>query len=147
MARGGGDNGDVPRFDASLWGISDVELLGVVDDLADENGWTTTMDVRTQLGENPEEVGRHSGIGGRLGWMRRFGWVERNPETGEWRLTAMGIALLENPELNRNVENALAKLNPAQRLRLTRELSEAGHRAPTELRNALRRQWSRSLGR
>jgi hypothetical protein len=139
--------GDPRGIDLSIWGISDTELLAVVDDLADENGWTPTREVRLQLGENIEEVGHHSGFGPRLGWMKRYGWLERSPETGAWRLTAMGHAILDNPELSRAVENALDKLNPAQRVQLAREIGESGAHAPNEVRAALRRQWQRSMGR
>jgi hypothetical protein len=149
------------RVDASLFGISDSELLGIVDDLADENGWTTTMAMRVQLGEDPwiPALGEHrSGVGIRLGWLRRYGWLEKGErekidsedERGwrwsqSWRLTAMGHALLDSPDLSRAVENALSKLNPAQRLRLTRELGDAGSATAPEIRNALRRQWQRSM--
>jgi hypothetical protein len=143
--RNGG--GDGPRgLDATIWGMGDTEMLAVVDDLADENGWTSTVDVRMQLGENIEEV-KHSGIGIRLAWMKRYGWLERSPETGQWRLTAMGHQILDNPTLSRTVETALNKLNPAQRVRLAREIGESGHQAPPEVRAALRRQWQRSMGR
>jgi DNA-binding IclR family transcriptional regulator len=82
-----------------------------------------------------------------MSWMRRYGWLERSPDDGRWRLTAMGHAILDNPNLSRTLENALGKLNPAQRLRLAREIGETGHGSPDEIRNALRRQWQRSMGR
>jgi hypothetical protein len=147
--RGAGRNGSGPEpLDVSIWGISDTELLAIVDDLADENGWTPTLAIRLQLGEHPEEVGHHSGVGSRLAWMVRYGWLERADRTPrEWRLTAIGHTILDNPELSRTVETALAKLNPAQRMRITREIAEVGHGAPDEIRSALRRQWLRSLGR
>lgn len=150
--------------DMTLYGMADSELLAVVDDVADENGWATTFSVRYQLGEDPwlprKGEGPTSGVGMRLAWLRRYGWVERGPnvkvESDEadygwrwstsWRLTAMGHALLDNPGLSRSVERALDGLNPAQRLRLTRELGEAGLDAPTEIRYALRREWQRSAG-
>ncbi len=60
-------SGDPARIDVTLWGISDGELLAVVDDLADENGWTHTTDVRLQLGEKLEADQRtRSGVGPRL---------------------------------------------------------------------------------
>ena len=155
--RNGSNRG--PR-DMTLYGIADSELLGVVDDLADENGWTTTLAVRGQLGEPldlPEDM--RTGVGIRLGWFRRYGWVEKGDrervETDDergwrwsqsWRLTAMGHALLDNPKLNAAVERALEALNPAQRLRLTRELGEGGATGPLEIRSALRREWTRSAG-
>lgn len=162
-------NGRHRRVDASLFGeLSDAEMLAIVNDLADENGWTTTYDVRQQLGEDPwhslkvprEQRGPVSGVGMRLAWLKRYGWLEggepvkvyaEEPEYGfrwekSWRLTAMGHALVENPKLSRAVENALGSLNPAQRVRLAREIGESGHTAPDEIRAALRRQWKRSMG-
>jgi hypothetical protein len=152
-------NGRPDAIDLSIMGIvSDSELLAIVDDLADENGWTSTFEVRVQLGEHPEDVEQkgRSGVGPRLSWLKRYGWLEKGELTERdeshrryqtYRLTAMGHALIDNPELKRTVENALLTLNPAQRLRLTRELGEGGHESPDEIRNALRRQWARSLGR
>lgn len=154
-------NGRGTRVNMTLFGISDADILGMIDDLADENGWTTTMALRVQVGEDPwiPAVGEHrSGVGIRLGWLRRYGWLEKgereridsDDERGwrwsqSWRLTAMGQALLDNPELSRTVEKALDGLNPAQRLRLTRELGEAGFGAAPEIQAALRRQWRRSM--
>ena len=141
-------NGQPPRIDVTLWGISDSELLAVVDDLADENGWTHTLDVRLQLGEKPEERAGRSGVGPRLSWLKRYGWLEQHPDDrSQWRLTAVGHALLDDPDLSRTVEAALSRLNPAQRLRLTRELGEFGGHAAPEIKTALRRQWQRALGR
>jgi hypothetical protein len=141
-------NGEGPErgLDLTIWGISDPELLGIVDDLADEEGWTRSYDVRIQLGENPEAVKNRSGVGQRLAWMKRYGWLERNDDDGRWRLTPVGQELLDHPDLTKAVEQALGKMNSAQRLRLTRELAESGAARP-EFRTALRRQWTRSLGR
>jgi hypothetical protein len=139
------DNGEARGIDVSIWGISDTELLAIVDDCADENGWTRNVDVRMTLGENVEEV-KHSGVGSRLAWMRRYGWLEQSADDPKLqRLTAMGHAILDNPKLTRVVENALTNLNPAQRVRLTRELAESGGVAPDEVRTALRREWQRNL--
>lgn len=150
------------RVDMTLLGIADSDLLGMVDDLANENGWTTTMAVRTQLGEDPwtPTKGEHrSGVGIRLAWLKRYGWLEsgvrEKVESGDdergwrwsqsWRLTAMGQALLDNPSLSRTVEKAMDGLNPAQRLRIVREMGEAGYGAAPEIQAALRRQWKRSM--
>jgi hypothetical protein len=141
-----GRNGSKPGLDLTIWGISDPEILGIVDDLADEDGWTHTVEVRLQLGENVDDTGHRSGVGPRLSWLRRYGWLEQHvDDRSRWRLTALGQELLDHPDLPRVAEAALAKLNPAQRLRLTRELAEAG--GVSQYRTALRRQWARSLGR
>jgi hypothetical protein len=130
--------------DMSLYGISDTELLAIVDDLSDENGWTMTIDVRLQLGENPEDKIK-SGVGPRLAWMRRYGWLESGSKT--WRLTAMGHAVLDHPELSQAFQSAMEKLTPAQRLQLTRRLSEDGAQRPTEVYQALRREWQRNISK
>jgi hypothetical protein len=133
--------------------IADMELLAIVDDLADENGWTSSHDVRIQLGEQPDDTSYRSGIPQRLGWMRRYGWLEKgererrpdNTWSQRWRLTAMGQVLLDQPELSPQLEQALSRLTPAKRLVLTKELAEIADSAPGEIRNALRRQWARSM--
>jgi len=148
MSADGGSNRKTFKqsaLDLTVWGISDTELLAIVDDLADENGWTSNLDVRLQMGEDVDTV-KHSGVGSRMAWMRRYGWLER-ADDGRHRLTAMGHAILDKPELGRAVETALAKLNPAQRVRLTREISEGGSHAPVEVQAALRREWQRNLQR
>jgi hypothetical protein len=155
----GRQNGRTPKFDLTMFGVvSDSELLGIVDDLADENGWTSTIAVRQQLGESVTDlIDRRSGVGPRLSWLVRYGWLEKGEPTDKdentnrryqtYRLTAMGHALLDRPKLAANFERAFQGLNPAQRLQLTRELAEGGHNSPDEIRVALRRQWQRSLGR
>jgi hypothetical protein len=156
--RNSGANGRPDQLDLSIMGIvSDAELLGIVDDLADENGWTSTFDIRKQLGEHPDEVPveYRSGVGPRMSWLVRYGWLEKgepyvDDKRKRWqtyRLTAMGHALLENPKLTATFERTFRALNAAQRLRLTRELAEGGHDSADEIRVALKRQWQRSLGR
>ena len=153
-------NGGPPqgRRDLSLWGdVSDAELLGIIHDVSDENGWASSLSVRLQLGENIEDATEtsRSGVGSRCAWLVRYGWLERGErvkdEDNRWwatyRLSDMGRALLLNPKLTAQFERTLSGLNAAQRLRLTRELAEAGHGAPMEIRTALRRQWLRSLGK
>jgi hypothetical protein len=147
------------RADMTLLAIGDTEVLAMVEDVADENGWATVAAVQWQMGEDPFAVKR-SMVGGRLGWLRRYGWVERgerqrvDPDEGQegrwrwtqtYRLTAMGQMLLDNPGLSRAVERALEGLNPAQRLHMVRELGEAGSGSAPELHHALRREWKRSM--
>jgi hypothetical protein len=136
-------------IDLSLWGISDMELLALVDDMADEDGWALTTEIRLQLGDQPDKSHR-SGMGTRLAWMRRYGWLEATgtgsqKDPKRWRLTAIGHALLDNPKLSSAFERSLEKLNPAQRLVLTRQVGEGAGSSTSEIRDALRRQWQRSL--
>jgi hypothetical protein len=144
------NDGRPARRDLSLLGISDSELLHIVDDLADDSGWATNLDVRMQLGEDIDdpEVSKRSGVGSRLSWMRRYGWLESDATRASChRLTPMGHAILDNAQLSRTFEKALAKLNPAQQVRLTREIAQGGMQSPSEIQAALRREWQRNLAR
>jgi hypothetical protein len=155
----GSSNGRPDAIDLSIMGIvSDGELLAIVDDLADENGWTTTYAIRLQIGEHPEDVEQatRSGVGPKLSWFVRYGWAEKGSLTDKdeagrryqtYRLTAMGHALLDHPDLTATFQRTFDALNAAQRLALTRQLAEGGASSPDEIRVALRRQWVRSLGR
>ena len=138
------------RIDLTLFGMSDTELLARVDDLADENGWTHTIDVRLAIGENPENANsahRLRPLSTATGpWMKRYGWIEQHADDRSmWRLTAIGHAILDHPNLTKSVEAAVAKLNPAQRLKLTREIAQGGAAGAEEIRTALRREWQRNL--
>ena len=141
-------NGRGPdRRDLTNWGVSDAEVLGIIRDISDDgDGWASTYDVRIRFGEHPEESGHRTGVPSRLAWLRRYGWLERGDD-GRWGLTEIGQAILERPTLPKSVADRLDGLNPAQRLTLTRELGEQGASAMPEIRNAIRRQWQRSLGR
>src|SRR5215475_3041267 len=107
--RRGSSNGGPEPIDVSIWGISDTELLAIVDDLSDENGWTHTYAVRVQVGEDPEQSRHRSGVGSRLAWMKRYGWLEKGDQSHEWRLTAMGHQILDNPRLTKAFENQMSK--------------------------------------
>lgn len=144
----GSGNGHRRGIDASLWGISDTELLAIVDDVAkgSQDGWAAAVDVRLTLGEKVDEV-KHSGVGMRLAWSVRYGWLERHPDQRLWRLTPEGQDLLDGRGLTAAFERSLSRLSRAQRVELTRELGEAAGTAGSAYRAALRRQWTRSLGR
>lgn len=144
-----GSNGRGPdRRDLSNWGVTDSEVLAIVDDLAREgDGWATTYDVRVRFGEHPEETGHRTGVPSRLSWLRRYGWLERNPDDGRWGLTEVGDAILERPRLPKSVDDRLDGLNLAQQITLTRRLADAGVEAPQAVQAAIRRQWQHSQGR
>ena len=101
-------NGRGPdRRDLSNWGASDSEVLGIVNDVCNEgDGWASTYDVRVRFGEHPEETGHRTGVPSRLAWLRRYGWLERGDEGG-WRLTEIGLAILERPDLPKTVADRL----------------------------------------
>ena len=80
-----------------------------------------------------------------MAWATRFGWLERHPDQRLWRLTADGHALLDGGGLSATFTRGFERLNAAQRVELTRALSQAGAGAAGPLRDALRREWQRNL--
>jgi len=72
----------------SLYDFRDLDLMLKLADEGDEEGWVETRALASALGVDEGE--RIGGVGGRLGWMRRFGMVERDAQTGLWRLSAGG---------------------------------------------------------
>jgi hypothetical protein len=134
----------------TLMGISDTELLAIVDDLADGGGWATTLDVRLQLGENPEDPAR-SGVGPRLSWLRRYGWVDQHPDDAgaksggkRWRVNRVGQSLLDG-RIDGRISDALKQMRPGARVEFIRMLGEGAATSGDSYRAAYRRQWSRSL--
>jgi hypothetical protein len=101
--------------------FSDRELLLLLNDVADNDGWGTSVEVASKLNLNVEHPNRH--VSSRFSWLVRFGALEREhlsdeygnllftrggrPKYGQrWRLTTAGRTL------------ALGKLTSAERARL-----------------------------
>jgi hypothetical protein len=117
--------------------MSDREVLLVVHDLADSEGWVNALDVADRLGMRHDR--RRATAASRLAWLRRYGAVEReflwdenqNPilnRRGEhrmgqrWRLTPIGEAIATGT-LRRAQERAIEDLDDSQFLMITRALA------------------------
>jgi hypothetical protein len=68
---------------ATLYAFRDLDLLLKLDAEGDEEGWVETAHIARALGFG-DDLG---GIAQRMGWMRRFGMLERDDKTGLWRIT------------------------------------------------------------
>lgn len=134
---------------ATLFDFSDTDLLALVEDLYDAEGWSSTKTIAAQLGFTGElEITGHRSVGVRLSQMRwRYGWLEKHPdEAGKWKLSEMGHLVLDGGELQTSMRNALFRMTPAQRVRAIRSLGETTAAGPDAVRHAMRREWNRNLG-
>lgn len=134
---------------------SDRELLHILLDKADDEGWTTTFDLMDALrlghpdadasDKEREKRAKHC-IGTRFSWMVRYKWVERDEETRtKWRPSEAGHDLM-NGRLTKAVERALAGMKPADRILAMRMLTMDYNRAaPDSI--MLRREWQHGTGR
>lgn len=137
--------------------FSDRELLHVVNDLADNDGYTTSQEIAHQLGIRLETNGHHVTqedhlnhgircVGTRFAWMVRFGFCERDEDRTKWRLTAEGHDLM-NGRLTSGLQKALDKLDPADRVLLMREIATGYVDSSPAAAAMLRREWQRGYRR
>jgi hypothetical protein len=85
MSRRASRNGS--HHSASLLDFRDFDLMAKMREEGDNDGWLETELLARAVGLG-DDHNRHMGI--RLGWMRRFGMVERDEQRGLWRLTPGG---------------------------------------------------------
>lgn len=83
-----------------LLDFSDRELLAIVNDIADEEGWCTTEELRAVVFPRAKDT-KHARrcVAIRMAWMRRFDVVEKRERAAQdeytsWRLTEAGGAFV-----------------------------------------------------
>jgi len=120
----------------TLLDISDREVLLVIRDVSDGEGYAYADDVATQLdlgGEHP-----HRAVASRLSWLVRYGALERGEmrertlrdaenegmvtKQRGWKLTPLGLSLAVG-KLTKAQQDRLAKANLGELLMTTRALT------------------------
>lgn len=140
----------MPREHLRLEDISDRELLLVLVDLTGGNGYATTHEVGAQLDVPDEHI---QAVVTRLSWLKRFGALEREPdslvpapEPGEkrrlrgWGLTAIGHDLAMGAVRKAQLQ-AMEGARDGDMLVLTRMLAERQRGAGTAVQNLMRREY------
>jgi hypothetical protein len=137
----------VPLDHLRLADLSDREILLVLRDVADGDGWADAVHVADQLamiGDHP-----HRMVASRLSWLRRYGAVDREEEQHKrddgskvrrWRLTATGEALALGT-LKRAQERALEGLDDTQLLLVARHVAEHARAASATAAKLTEREW------
>src|SRR5215475_12485422 len=120
------------RRSFDLYAFSDEELLHLVKDHLDAEGWVTSSDLADAIGVPEDEENRLSGIGIRLGWMVRYGVIRKNEQPplhpARYTITGRGIVILE-AAFSKNLESQLRGLKGEALWRLAREVSGRVERA------------------
>lgn len=128
-------------------GFRDRELLCIIKDHADDEGWADSQDIADAVGlkhKHPTQC-----VGARLSWLARYGTglVERHPDEPAWRLTDMGEAMT-NGTLSAAMGKQLEHMKPEQLVMLTRSLTSSYQEVPDEVAHMVRREFtSGSYGR
>jgi hypothetical protein len=136
--------------------LSDREILLIMIDLAETDGWVLALDVADRLamkGDHP-----HRMVASRLAWLRRYGAVEREllwdehgnaiiNRAGEhkhgqrWRPTDVGRAIAQGA-LRKAQETALAGITDEQLVLVARHVAERARGASSETSAKLvEREW------
>jgi hypothetical protein len=80
------------RSGATLYDFRDADVMFRLAEEGDDEGWIETEYLAGALGFNGDHL-RNVGI--RLGWMRRYGMVERDEKRGLWRLSPGGQRVVQ----------------------------------------------------
>ena len=137
MARNG--HGELNAL--TLLDFSDYELLAIIDDHLNDDGWASVWDIAETLGIKREHAQRC--VSSRFSWMKRWGWIQKHPdERGLYALTAVGEALAKG-RLTKAAERALSDLSPGDRVRVTRKLAVDTAQVGFQARKMMQREWRR----
>lgn len=132
---------------------TDRELLHILNDKANEEGWATSDELQDSLAVNyPAEDGEivtdaerigyaRRCIGARYAYMVRVGFVERNDKRTHWRVSNVGKQLMSG-ELDGEFERTLRRLSPADRILVMRELGRGYRGAGAPAQTIIRREWA-----
>lgn len=129
---------------------TDRELLHLVEDLADSDGYTDAAVIAETIKipnpPNNPHYARHC-VGTRFSWMGRFGWLERHPEErSKWRVTQVGRQLMTG-NLTKTAERAFNSMKAGDRVLLTRMLARASITDIPEARKMVTREWQHGMAR
>ena len=127
--------------------ISDRELLHIVDDLGDNEGWVSAEHLCKALGLDPDYPNRT--VASRFVWLRRFGVVEKRKgrkkaSRGEWRLSKAGLDLIDG-KLDARAEARLKKLSDGELWGEVAALADHRLRMRQVSARMLRREMQRSI--
>ena len=141
----------MPLEHLRLEDLSDREVLLVMLDVADADGWVDALQVGLQFGIAEEHALRTATS--RLTWLMRWEVVQREPEEdvpkpppGEprrrrrWGLTPKGQDMATG-EVSRTRQQALESARDTDMLALTRMLAEKQRQGGLAVRNLVRREW------
>lgn len=125
-----------------LYDMPDRELLHVVNDLADNDGWAAHGALTDRLGINHKHPGNCVGV--RMGWMKKYGFIVSEYIDGErhYRLTTNGEQLMKG-KLTPSVQKALDKMGEGDMMVLMRETTGRFRTMTPEASTMMRREWQR----
>jgi hypothetical protein len=117
--------------------FSDRELMFIMDDTTDADGWTDVATVSQAL--NLDHPHPTMCVSSRFSWLRRYGVLERDGR--RWKLTNIGRALM-NGTLDENEEAVLSAMRQDQLIALTSAITKRYQNANQTAATMMRRAWT-----
>jgi len=119
--------------------FSDVELLAIVNDIADPDGWVTTEEVSLAVGIDAKNA-LHC-VGSRFAYLRRIGAMEKDEtQTKHWRLSPIGRAMVKGTLTSRE-SRMLESLSDDKLLSLARGVTTRYRSTGATGAQLMRREW------
>lgn len=132
--------------------LSDRELLLVLDDVSDGDGYAESDAIAERL-----DLAKRAIASSRLSWLARWGAVEREHERDEhgnlrymrdgrprhtqrWRMTETGAALAHG-QLRARQRETLERINEQQMLELTRYVTQRARASGSVAAKLIAREW------
>ena len=129
----------------TLFDYSDRELLWVVFENADDDGWTLNREIAKAIGLSEDNSRANQCVGIRMAWLKRYGVAEYKGEgSGKWRVTPIGEVLMKG-ELAKDEQRALNSLRPEQMILVSRWMGERYQKSKVEAGHMIRREIRRGL--
>lgn len=132
--------------DLKLQDFADLDLLYAIEEAGDSDGWATAEEIATQIGITHDRPAQC--VGTRLGWMNRFGFMDKETEKGKtlWRLNEKGHELLHPQRLSAAITRALETLDEGQRAQITDAIARELPRSSRQAAHLARRTWTHHFG-
>jgi hypothetical protein len=133
-----GNTGEGPDS-LTIEDFSDVELLALVNEHADSDGYVMTEEMVLVIGLDVENA--RQCVGSRFSWLTRYGAMEKDPdETGRWRLSAVGRAMVR-ANLTAAEKRMLENLADDKLLSLARGVTNKYRSTGATGAQLMRREW------
>ena len=78
----------------SLYDFRDSDIMFKLAEEGDDEGWVQTRAMASALGVDEDD--RINGVGIRLSWMRRYGFLDYDGQRKLWRLSQSGARITES---------------------------------------------------
>ena len=126
--------------------FSDRELLFALEEASDSNGQVSSLALAEALGLQAREGLKHpqQNIAVRLSWLKRYGVVYRDQDSGRWGLTDIGSRIVHG-SISAGQRRMLADLDEDRLYAVMQELSRSMVRAHDEAATMTARHWRYTL--